>query len=88
MQSSLQEKAFKIWEHSSWNVRYDIFLRASELVKSDKYKEMILDAVVEETAASPAMAMLNWIASMGTLHDTAMLLNDLEGMTFPLKARQ
>ncbi|KAE9405594.1 ALDH-like protein [Gymnopus androsaceus JB14] len=60
---------------------------ASELVKSDKYKEMILDAVVEETAASPAMAMLNWIASMGTLHDTAMLLNDLEGMTFPLKAR-
>lgn len=44
-----------------------------------------MNAVVEETAATPGVAMLNWAASVDTLRDTTTLINHLElgGRTFP-----
>jgi len=75
-------KAFKTWEHSSLDERCDIFLRAAELLKLDRYKDRILKDVIEETAAAPVFAKWGTFAS-GLLHDIATLINELGGVCFP-----
>lgn len=75
-------KAFKTWEHSSLDERCDIFLRAAELLKLDRYKDRILKDVIEETAAAPVFAKWGTFAS-GLLHDIATLINELDGVCFP-----
>lgn len=76
-------EAFKTWEHSPINERRDIVLRAAQLAKSDKYKTKISDAVTEETAAVPSMALFNWAGAITALQDMVMLVNELHGLNFP-----
>ncbi|KAK7047884.1 hypothetical protein VNI00_006212 [Paramarasmius palmivorus] len=75
--------AFKTWEQSTLATRRSILLRAADLVETDRYKDMIIQAVQEETAASHEMAMFNWVTSAGFLRSSAVLTRDLGGERFP-----
>lgn len=49
-------KAFESWQHSAPVFRASIIRKASELVVSEKYKQRIIDSVVEETGSVPLWA--------------------------------
>lgn len=53
-------EAFNSWEKSPLNARRDIFLKAADIVTSDKFKEKLLRVPVEETAAPPPVAFGQW----------------------------
>ena len=44
-------KAFKSWEKTTPSARRAIFLKAADLIESDKYKPLIVEACQNETAA-------------------------------------
>jgi acyl-CoA reductase-like NAD-dependent aldehyde dehydrogenase len=75
--------AFKTWEHSTFEHRRDVLMKAADIMETDKYKKMCLESVGEETAASPAMAMFNWASASKFLRVTAGLTVLLRGETFP-----
>ncbi|EEB89370.1 hypothetical protein MPER_12541, partial [Moniliophthora perniciosa FA553] len=74
--------AFKTWEQSSLSTRRDVLLRAADLVQTDRYKNLIIQAIKEETAASDEMCIFNWVTSAGFLKASASLTRDLGGDRF------
>ncbi|KAI0073259.1 aldehyde dehydrogenase [Panus rudis PR-1116 ss-1] len=76
-------RAFTSWEKTPFTQRRDIFLKAADLIESDKYKEKIQRAVREETAATPIMDLFNITNSARNLRDIAGLVSQLKGETFP-----
>ncbi|ESK92591.1 vanillin dehydrogenase [Moniliophthora roreri MCA 2997] len=74
--------AFKTWEQTSLSTRRDVLLRAADLVQTDRYKNLIIQAIKEETAASDEMCMFNWVTSAGFLKASASLTRDLGGERF------
>ncbi|KAF4617002.1 hypothetical protein D9613_008507 [Agrocybe pediades] len=76
-------EALKTWETSAMTTRRQIFLRAAELVKTDKYRKKILDSIQEETAAAPYWAMYNWVTAGSALITQAGLVDHLRGDTYP-----
>ncbi|KAK7687896.1 hypothetical protein QCA50_009115 [Cerrena zonata] len=76
--------AFKTWERSPLAQRRDIFLKAADLLVSDKYKTKILAAIRDETAAvDPVLQAFAVEFSGSALKDAAGLINKLKGETFP-----
>ena len=76
-------RAFKIWEHSSPNTRRDIFLKAADLLASDKYKTKITEAIKEETAGADYWGAFNGTMAINVLRTQAGLIDHLKGEIFP-----
>lgn len=76
-------EAFKTWEHTSIVKKREIFLRAAELVTTDKYKRLIHQSTAEETAAADYWGTFNWIGASNSLRTHAGFVTDLKGDTFP-----
>ncbi len=77
------QQAFKTWENTSHNDRRDIFLRAAELLGSDKYRAKIIQTMGEEAAAPAYWAMTNVIGSTGLFRTQAGMVERLKGEVFP-----
>ncbi|KAL0577341.1 hypothetical protein V5O48_004639 [Marasmius crinis-equi] len=79
---SSAHSAFQSWSSTSITYRRDIFLRAADIVH--KYKDRIIQAVMQETGASLEMGMFNYATSAGFLKASAALVaNELRGQRFP-----
>jgi len=76
-------EALKTWETSSMATRRDIFLRAAELVKTDKYRDKIVKSNLEETAAAEYWGMYNWKTASSSLRTQAGLVDQLRGEFYP-----
>lgn len=77
-------KAFQAWEHSPLALRRDIFLKAADLLVSEKYRTKILEAIRDETAAvDPVLQAFGVEAPGSALKDAAGLIHKLKGETFP-----
>ncbi|KAF9260621.1 aldehyde dehydrogenase [Marasmius fiardii PR-910] len=74
--------AFKLWSQTTLGTRRDLFIKAADLVVTDKYKAKVIESVMEETGASHAMGMFNWTTASGFLRSCAMLVRDLRGERF------
>lgn len=77
------QQAFKTWEYTSHNERRDIFLRAADLLASDKYRAKITQTMGEEAAAAAYWAMTNVIGSTGLFRTQAGMVERLKGEVFP-----
>ncbi|KAJ7512450.1 Aldehyde/histidinol dehydrogenase [Mycena galericulata] len=75
-------RAFKAWEKMTPYARRDIFLKAAELVASDRWRELIVQTAMEETGCSKDWAMGGWIGAVPLIRTTASFANDLTGKTF------
>lgn len=76
-------EAFKTWEHSPLTQRRDIYLKAADLIQSERYRLKIFQAIQEETAASIDLAMMNWAPVPNMLRTHAGLLERLKGDVYP-----
>ncbi|KAK0204225.1 Aldehyde/histidinol dehydrogenase [Desarmillaria ectypa] len=65
--------AFKMWEHSPLQQRKDILVKAADILSTERYKQLILQSMKEETAAPIGFCMFNWDSSHQFLRDTAKL---------------
>ncbi|KJA18786.1 hypothetical protein HYPSUDRAFT_144516 [Hypholoma sublateritium FD-334 SS-4] len=77
------QQAFKTWEYTSHNDRRDIFLRAADLLSSDKYRAKITQTMAEEAAAAAYWSMTNVIGSTGLFRTQAGMVERLKGEIFP-----
>ncbi|KAJ7148632.1 Aldehyde/histidinol dehydrogenase [Mycena crocata] len=50
-------RAFKTWEKTTPYARRDIFLKAAELVESDRWRELIVKTLIEETGCTHSWAV-------------------------------
>ncbi|TCD71815.1 hypothetical protein EIP91_003158 [Steccherinum ochraceum] len=76
-------KAFATWEHSPFEQRRSILLRAADLLETDRYKEKIINAVRDETATAEHMLQFNTNSPAAALRDAACLVGELKGESFP-----
>jgi acyl-CoA reductase-like NAD-dependent aldehyde dehydrogenase len=76
-------RAFETWEHSPLSQRRSIFLKAAELMGSEKYKAKVYEAIRAETAAVQVWAGHDSVLPRGSLEHYAGLVADLKGETFP-----
>ncbi|KAG6864328.1 hypothetical protein C0991_010448 [Blastosporella zonata] len=76
-------RAFKTWEHSSVTERRAIFIKASELVATDKYKNLIKETIQTETAATEEWCTFNWTIASNSLRTAASLVSELKGDILP-----
>ncbi|KAG6915346.1 hypothetical protein DXG01_012020 [Tephrocybe rancida] len=75
--------AFKTWEHSTDSERRAIFLKAAELIATDKYKNMVNEAIQSETAAQESWCILNYTVAGHILRTCAGLVGQLKGEILP-----
>lgn len=75
--------AFTTWEHSSFEQRRNIFLKAADLLETERYKEKITNALRDETATADHMLYFNHVSPASALRDAAGMVNELKGETFP-----
>ncbi|KAK0482435.1 Aldehyde/histidinol dehydrogenase [Armillaria novae-zelandiae] len=62
---------FKTWEHSPVQQRKDILVKAADILSTDRYKQLILQSLKEETATPVDFCIFNWSSSQQFLRDTA-----------------
>ncbi|KAH9477607.1 Vanillin dehydrogenase [Psilocybe cubensis] len=77
------QQALKTWENSPLAQRRDIYLKAAELIMTEKYREKIFQAIREETAGSNELVMMNVAPVAGTLRAHAGLVESLRGDVYP-----
>ncbi|EED85322.1 predicted protein [Postia placenta Mad-698-R] len=76
-------RAFPAWERSSYAERRDYFLKASELLKAEKYRKKFKEAFQQETCGVDYLVDLNLHITDSMLRWTASLVTELKGETFP-----
>ncbi|KAG6828224.1 hypothetical protein H0H92_008757 [Tricholoma furcatifolium] len=75
--------AFKTWERSPIAQRRAVFLKASELTATEKYKTLIMESIELETGASDAWSTFNWSAASHILSNAVGFFGDLHGQIVP-----
>ncbi|KAH8116163.1 aldehyde dehydrogenase [Phellopilus nigrolimitatus] len=61
----------------------DIFLKAADLVQTEKYKNKFKQALQDETAATNSWVMINIVGSRGGILEAASLASQVKGESFP-----
>ncbi|KAJ6532750.1 Aldehyde/histidinol dehydrogenase [Mycena vulgaris] len=74
-------RAFKNWEQTTPYARRDIFLKAADLLCTDRWRDLIMQTTLEETGCTPAWAA-GYVASLPVIRTIASFANDLTGKTF------
>ncbi|KAJ7322941.1 Aldehyde/histidinol dehydrogenase [Mycena albidolilacea] len=75
-------RAFKTWEHTTPYARRDLFLKAADLVSTDRWRDLVLQTSMEETNCTRVWAMGQWVAAAPLIRTVASFSNDLTGKTF------
>lgn len=75
--------AFKTWEHTTFEERRAIFLKAADIVSTSAFKDKVVQAVREETASTESWGVFNWAVAAGLLRTYADCVNQLVGQTLP-----
>ena len=75
-------RAFKTWENSPLSVRRDVFLKASELLNTDKWKKRVTEALQQEVSATDFMVIFNFFLSTNGLRVDAGAIDQLKGETY------
>ena len=76
-------RAFRTWEHSPLPVRRDVFLRAADLLATEKYRQKVAVATKEELASGADMFLMNHTVQINHLRNFAAAIQLLKGETFP-----
>jgi acyl-CoA reductase-like NAD-dependent aldehyde dehydrogenase len=75
-------RAFKTWENTTPYAKRDLFLKAADLVNSDRWRELIVQTAIEETNCAPGWAISGWAGTAPLLRTVASFSNNLTGTTF------
>ncbi|KZT66063.1 ALDH-like protein [Daedalea quercina L-15889] len=75
-------RAFKTWENSPPSLRRDIFLKASELMNTDKWKKKATEALQQEVSATDFMVIFNFFLANNGLRVDAGAIDQLKGETY------
>lgn len=75
-------RAFKTWEHTTPYARRDLFLKAADLVTTDRWRDLVLQTSMEETNCTRVWAMGQWVSAAPLIRTVASFSNDLTGKTF------
>ncbi|KAF9491691.1 aldehyde dehydrogenase [Pleurotus eryngii] len=75
-------KAFASWENTTPWQRRDIFLKAADLISTEKYKQALITGQREETAATDGWGYGQWVIAQNFLRTTASMANELKGESF------
>lgn len=75
-------RAFPVWERTPASVRRDIFLRAADLLATERYKEKIALSAREEVAGTDDMMPFSYYGQINLLRSYASLNAQLKGETF------
>lgn len=76
-------RAFVRWEQTSLAQRRDIFLKAADIVATERYRAKIMKTIEEETATVDYWATYNWAGASNVLRAHAGLISELKGEAFP-----
>ncbi|KAK7687830.1 hypothetical protein QCA50_009049 [Cerrena zonata] len=77
-------KAFETWEQTPLMQRRDVFLKAADLMSTEKWQKKVLVTMKDEVSAvDPMLVFFNIPAVVGMLRHTAGLISHLKGETFP-----
>ncbi|KAI0731464.1 Aldehyde/histidinol dehydrogenase [Fomitopsis betulina] len=75
-------RAYKTWENSPLSVRRDVFLKASELLNTDKWKKKVTEALQQEVSATDFMVIFNFFLSTNGLRVDAGAIDQLKGEAY------
>ncbi|KAJ7089223.1 Aldehyde/histidinol dehydrogenase [Mycena belliarum] len=75
-------RAFKSWEKTTPYARRDIFLKAADLVGTDRWRDLIAQTAIEETGCTHAWAVAGAAPAGPVIRTIASFANDLTGKTF------
>ncbi|KAJ7042781.1 Aldehyde/histidinol dehydrogenase [Mycena alexandri] len=75
-------RAFKTWEKTTPYARRDIFLKAADLASSAGWRDLIIQATMEEMNSSLAWAAGQHMEAAPLIRTIASFANDLTGKTF------
>lgn len=77
-------RAFVAWEQTPLAQRRDVFLRAADLISTEKWQQKVLATMKDEVCAVyPMLVFFNIPAVISLLRHTAGLISHLKGETFP-----
>ncbi|KAK0461058.1 aldehyde dehydrogenase [Desarmillaria tabescens] len=79
-------QAFLTWENTDYSVRQNIFLKAAQIVASERYMHQVQEAIAAETAATPDWSYFNWAFTQNYLLSAATMVRELKGEAFPSAA--
>ncbi|KAJ6616495.1 Aldehyde/histidinol dehydrogenase [Mycena sp. CBHHK59/15] len=75
-------RAFKTWEKTTPYARRDIFLKAADLVSTDRWRELVTQTALEETGCTHAWALAAYVGAAPLMRTVASFSNELTGKTF------
>ncbi|THH30801.1 hypothetical protein EUX98_g3381 [Antrodiella citrinella] len=76
-------KAFKTWEKTTLYTRRAVFLKAANLLETDRYQEKIMTSTRDETGASDGWRGHNIDSAIQVLRDVAGFTSLLKGEVYP-----
>lgn len=76
-------RAFPAWERTPLSVRRDVFLRAADIVASDKYRAEAIAACMEEVGATAELTGAMHDNQTNAMRHYAGMVNLMKGETFP-----
>ncbi|EJD05454.1 aldehyde dehydrogenase [Fomitiporia mediterranea MF3/22] len=77
------QKALDSWEHTHGVKKRAVFIKAAELLQTDKYKQKIAKLLREETAAADSWVTVSITGSYTWILETAGLCTQIKGETYP-----
>ncbi|KAI0731376.1 aldehyde dehydrogenase [Earliella scabrosa] len=75
-------RAFPLWENTPASVRRDIFLKAADILATERYREKIARLLKEEVAATDDMVPFGHAGQVLHLRNYAGMISQLKGETF------
>lgn len=75
-------KAFVSWEYSTLNERRNLFLKAADIVATDKYRTSIQGAIQQETSGDDNWGTFNWRSVTEFLRTQAGMVDQLRGEVY------
>ncbi|KAJ7669331.1 Aldehyde/histidinol dehydrogenase [Mycena polygramma] len=75
-------RAFASWEKTTPYARRDIFLKAADLVSSDRWRDLVVKTLIEETNCSAGWANIGYVGAAPLLRTVGSFANNLTGKTF------
>lgn len=64
-------------------VKRDVFLRAADILATDKYREKVATIPPEEVSSTEDMLPFNYLAQIGFLRNYASMAMEMKGEAFP-----
>ncbi|KAF9003380.1 aldehyde dehydrogenase domain-containing protein [Cyathus striatus] len=80
---SAASNAFKSWEFTDLEAKRNIFLKAAQLLQTDKYRNRIADTASEETSAVKTFSNALLGPAVGMLQSAAKAIDELNDRKFP-----